>query len=53
MGETINLYIGDTKVRVRMLAFSCGQVRVGIDAPQEVAIVRAEIDERESEDNEQ
>lgn len=47
-GETINLYIGDQVIAVRVLdGSSRGQVRIGIDAPSNVKIVREEIDARD------
>lgn len=44
-GETINLYVGDQVIAVRVLdCASRGQVRIGIDAPPSVKITREEVD---------
>jgi carbon storage regulator CsrA len=44
-GETINLYVGDQVIAVCVLdGSSRGKVRIGIDAPANVKVVREEID---------
>lgn len=53
IGEALNFYIGDEKMTVKVLGWAGSQIRIGIDAPADVQIVRKEIDEREIEDNEQ
>jgi carbon storage regulator len=45
-GET--LLIGDN-IEVTVLAVNGGQVRIGIEAPREVTILREEVAERERE----
>lgn len=47
-GEIINLYVGDQVISVCVLGGSSrGQVRIGIDAPASVKIIREEIDCKE------
>jgi len=47
MGETIN--VGDqttVNLKIRVLDFKNGEVRIGLTAPQEMLLLRGEIDHR-------
>jgi len=44
--EDVVIQLGGRVVRVRVLAAGAGRVRLGIDAPREVAVHREEIWER-------
>lgn len=45
IGEVLNIYTPDGKaMKVIMLATKGRQIRIGIEAPKDVQIVRAEID---------
>jgi sRNA-binding carbon storage regulator CsrA len=48
-GESLNLYTSDGLVKIFFDYHSSGQVRVRIDAPRAVSIVRAEIDRADPE----
>lgn len=44
VGETLD--IGNGKIKVTVLGVKGGQVRIGVDAPRDISVHRAEIQER-------
>lgn len=47
VGETLVIGQGDQEITVTILGVKGNQVRVGTDAPKEVAVLRGELIERE------
>ena len=44
-GEILNIYTTDGLIQVHVKSFRNGQVRIGVDAPMTVQIMRDEIDD--------